>query len=779
MTTVFARAIEGIPVVSSSAERDLLFPVPTADQRVQIRATGEIQRYYSGQWQTDQGLPSLAGEPAIVSGRYAAGNPLRYGAVKDGRRVLDASMTAGLPTLTSPAAGFTPAVVGLNVSVDAAGAAGVALLTTIIAYVDASHVTLAANATNTVAAVQALWGTDNTVAFQAAADFCSFGNTTTGIYPFMKIDFGGYLVLGKVRVKNYRFRAVGDGNHQTAVFYTHANGCFVYDATTAANPTFSAFAIYGSNSSGHALDFSAPIDFTYNARISDMLIYAGKNAIWAPQLFSARIEDVFAESATDHIFRVRCGPSVSWHNTYASRCPLTKAGYRLTGTIRMYSCNGVNAGGYWLVAGSRTAGADGFQADFPGLVDDYPDVELHGCNVEAWTVTGIYATNGYQQLKMAGGSIVRALAGTYHSVIRTALGSLAANGYIELDSVRGLISGGAATAANVYADASDSLLLKNDKTGFTGVFSAAFALTYPAVVEQITGDVFGDKAKNVSAIQARRITADVLRYSESVLADGATNPDITGKSMVITANTAPTTILTLPFLTGAGIGQDNSRNGLLFLRVEDTNTTIKHQSGATYDMSLLGGQDYVATKGDVLVFAYSGFNNGVHTGWVQVGQTRTQGRITSTGWFILNGTTSTPGGANRYIGTGGSASVFWFNVPTGGNHTFAVNDTSVVAITATTINPNTDNVVALGSAIRRWTQFHAMSLTMYGNLNFSSGVLQAGGTQVVSTRRTGWAAWTGTATRTTFATGTATLANVAEALKALMDDLTAHGLIGP
>lgn len=43
---------------------------------------------------------------------------------------------------------------------------------------------------------------------------------------------------------------------------------------------------------------------------------------------------------------------------------------------------------------------------------------------------------------------------------------------------------------------------------------------------------------------------------------------------------------------------------------------------------------------------------------------------------------------------------------------------------------------------------------------------------------TGWAAWTGTPTRTTKVTSTATLANVAEAVKALIDDLIAQGVIG-
>jgi hypothetical protein len=43
----------------------------------------------------------------------------------------------------------------------------------------------------------------------------------------------------------------------------------------------------------------------------------------------------------------------------------------------------------------------------------------------------------------------------------------------------------------------------------------------------------------------------------------------------------------------------------------------------------------------------------------------------------------------------------------------------------------------------------------------------------------GWTAPTGTATRTGFDTATATLAQVAEALKAVIDDLTARGVFRP
>jgi hypothetical protein len=62
--------------------------------------------------------------------------------------------------------------------------------------------------------------------------------------------------------------------------------------------------------------------------------------------------------------------------------------------------------------------------------------------------------------------------------------------------------------------------------------------------------------------------------------------------------------------------------------------------------------------------------------------------------------------------------------------------------------------------------------------NFFRGALSLNATQVVSTRRTGWTAPTGTPTRTTFTTSTVTLEGLAERVKALIDDLITHGLIG-
>jgi len=65
-----------------------------------------------------------------------------------------------------------------------------------------------------------------------------------------------------------------------------------------------------------------------------------------------------------------------------------------------------------------------------------------------------------------------------------------------------------------------------------------------------------------------------------------------------------------------------------------------------------------------------------------------------------------------------------------------------------------------------------------GNLDLTGGELFVDSVQVVSNGVTGWTAATGTADRTTFVTGSATTTSNAEHIKALIDDLIAHGLIG-
>lgn len=82
-----------------------------------------------------------------------------------------------------------------------------------------------------------------------------------------------------------------------------------------------------------------------------------------------------------------------------------------------------------------------------------------------------------------------------------------------------------------------------------------------------------------------------------------------------------------------------------------------------------------------------------------------------------------------------------------------------------------------GVAIGGGTISGLASLGVAGNADIS-GNYRVGGTQVAGARRTGWTAPGGASSRTSFETGAVTVVQLAQRVKALIDDLIAHGLIG-
>ena len=102
------------------------------------------------------------------------------------------------------------------------------------------------------------------------------------------------------------------------------------------------------------------------------------------------------------------------------------------------------------------------------------------------------------------------------------------------------------------------------------------------------------------------------------------------------------------------------------------------------------------------------------------------------------------------------------------------------------VNPGGGTALVLATRVDRFgnvligntTGTERLSVTGNIQLTEPTDTLKIGANTVVGARKTGWAAPTGTATRTTFATSTVTTAQLAERVKALIDDLTAHGLIG-
>jgi hypothetical protein len=126
--------------------------------------------------------------------------------------------------------------------------------------------------------------------------------------------------------------------------------------------------------------------------------------------------------------------------------------------------------------------------------------------------------------------------------------------------------------------------------------------------------------------------------------------------------------------------------------------------------------------------------------------------------------------------------------------TFSANSTAVFQLTPTSVKPLvtldlsttgdiTGPVTVAGGLtttgfLSALTSVSAATSVSAGTFVDANTEHRTAGTRVVSTRKTGWTAATGTATRTTFATASVTLPVLAEHVKALLDDLIAHGLIG-
>lgn len=91
-----------------------------------------------------------------------------FAAVADARQIDDAAMTSGSAILTSAAAAFVEEDVGKSIVVAGAGTAAAKLCTTIVTRTSQTEVTLSAQASTTVEATGATFGTDCGTALQAA-----------------------------------------------------------------------------------------------------------------------------------------------------------------------------------------------------------------------------------------------------------------------------------------------------------------------------------------------------------------------------------------------------------------------------------------------------------------------------------------------------------------------------------------------------------------------------------------------------------------------------------
>lgn len=188
--------------------------------------------------------PARRGGTTTLPASLWAWNVKDYGAVGDGRRVTNATITSGQNTVTSATAAFTAGDVGKVAVFDGAAAAGAVLATTIASYVSPTQVTLTANAATTVAANGNFFcATDDATAINnALTDAAATGGivwTPPGLYGITAtITVPGGVTLEGVGI-----------DYATTSWYP-LRGSILVCATAALNPAVSLGSDQSSSSSG-------------------------------------------------------------------------------------------------------------------------------------------------------------------------------------------------------------------------------------------------------------------------------------------------------------------------------------------------------------------------------------------------------------------------------------------------------------------------------------------------------------------------------------------------
>jgi hypothetical protein len=139
------------PVVADSAARDALFPTPVGDEKVFNKGTRQLERYDAS---VSAWVPDVVG--AIT--------PQLFGAKGDAIDMVDGAITTGTASFSSASSNFPATAVGKVIVIAGAGAAGVPLVTTILARVSSTQLTLLANASTTVSGAYAAYGTNDSAA---------------------------------------------------------------------------------------------------------------------------------------------------------------------------------------------------------------------------------------------------------------------------------------------------------------------------------------------------------------------------------------------------------------------------------------------------------------------------------------------------------------------------------------------------------------------------------------------------------------------------------------
>jgi hypothetical protein len=479
--------------------------------------------------------------------------------------------------------------------------------------------------------------TDSTTALQNLVYVCQ--QTTAGTNGVEGFIPQGTLKISSPIVFNQPYiKLRGAGMWQSVISYTASSGDVfsISGSMSSWRPTITDLCISAAATSGMAINASAVTNFLYDFCFRNLVTISGGTCFATPatsgsNLFSGILDNWIGQSTNGHTFLLDVGPSVTLTNLYASKCGTGKAGYRIAGNATLINCNGLDSGDYWCVAGQDTTASDGFQNDFPSLGNVYPGLLLIDCNVESFNLQGVELHNSFSYLEMLGGSITRSLAPAYNSMIRARYAPLVSGTPIRLKLTSVNPSGGNPTLlagtptstpfAYLYADRAGVFF--EDETGQfinqPGYYNAGYGQIVPVVDRNVTADVYADFAENFSAVTARRLSLQMVRYAvPAALTPVGSNQaiNVTGYTRVTVTPAAAASISTATFTQTVGGGVDAARNGDLVIEAGNGNLTINY-SAAAYGFRTAANATtgtYAMTAGQVARFMFSITNSC----WMQV-----------------------------------------------------------------------------------------------------------------------------------------------------------------
>ena len=165
----------------------------------------------------------------------------------------------------------------------------------------------------------------------------------------------------------------------------------------------------------------------------------------------------------------------------------------------------------------------------------------------------------------------------------------------------------------------------------------------------------------------------------------AQTPTFTGASagalvMTITANDATTTTDLIRYERSGGLVRGvlrfNNANKFQFGATTAHNLEILHTDAVHTTFGASGAVTFTGALSGITTLAGTGAISGFTT-------------MTTGGAWILTGSSGGVGGSNRYIGSGGSSTLWLYNVPTGGTHSFQVNEGVIGTFSAAGLALNT------------------------------------------------------------------------------------------